>query len=185
MDRVQKAFANAKRLPSSITASLGRGLCPAGLRLSIQPLVTKYGQTPAEVLQYCPPGTTFALEPESSSSRPLQGCAHLSYKRFLESNRSSLCPGVCAASCPAAKSFQKFTATGEGGPTRSAGGSSCSDNVTPQAGEWRGRMHTAEYRVTALQQLVHHKEQTIQQLQTAAIPRGKSWIAMMPQLCIH
>ena len=72
MDRVQKAFANAKKRPSSTTASLGRDLCPAGLPLSVQPLVTKYGQRPAAVLQYCPPGSTFALEPESSSSRPLQ-----------------------------------------------------------------------------------------------------------------
>ena len=38
-----------------------------------------------------------------------------------------------------------------------------------QAGKWRDRMHAAEHRVTALQQLVHHKEQTMQQLQNAAV----------------
>ena len=42
----------------------------------IKPLVTKYGQTPAEVLQHCPPISTFALEPESSSSRPLQALCY-------------------------------------------------------------------------------------------------------------
>lgn len=41
-----------------------------------------------------------------------------------------------------------------------------------QAGKWRGRMHAAEHRATALQQLVNQKEQTMQQLQTAAVTQA-------------
>ena len=72
MDRMLKAIANTRRRPSSVTASLAKGLCPAELPLSIQHLVRQYGQSATAVLQYRPPGSAFALEPEPSSSRPLE-----------------------------------------------------------------------------------------------------------------
>ena len=41
-----------------------------------------------------------------------------------------------------------------------------------QAHEWRDRMHTAEHRAAAQQQLVHQKEQCLQELQTAAVKQA-------------
>ena len=70
MMRLRNAIADARRHPSSFPASLSRGLCPAGVLDSLQPLVREYGQTPAAVLQYRCLDSTFASEPESSSSRP-------------------------------------------------------------------------------------------------------------------
>ena len=225
MDRLQKAIANTRRRPSGITASLGRGLSSAGIPLSVQPLVRQYGQTPATVLQYCPPGATFVLEPESGSPRSVQTLccgwwdapnlrrtvpeqtqkiadkaaeatswgrsqlvqevrqcdfgwkehvtslsAHLPSVSQVKSLRGSVPRRVSVLqNAQLHTRFRKlqlddWAAQQDLQVARLA-------LIIPhrQGNVWRDRMHTAEHRAAALQQLVHQAQHTIQELQTAAV----------------